>query len=472
MGSSRRKFLRESLATVSAAIASRALTPSFTYAQGAPSNIKNVVELFLAGGPDSRYVFPYLSGPVDAVLRTRRPNISMDPLTFVTPTGFQQNGRANPIALHANFSNLVGRVNTANAGLSIISEFGATSNASRSHEVAQQMYRDATLAGSASVPGWIGRVASEFGLPSLAVWGLSPGDNKLLAVDTAEKPYIVSRLSDLAFTNRNFGSFNCQNMQMGGAPLDCASLTAELRTSSATEDTVYMRDVLRRLQDQSLQTTPVHSLMAAAQESTFQAVPHASRMISEVTIDINQFRFNAADDSVANSFADIARAIHYLNLSPNAPANAKAATKFFATMRGGWDSHSAQANGIPTTIGRIGAAIGGLVYYLDQWGLLDQTIILTYGEFGRTNAQNGSAGTDHAESGHMLVVGGGSLVGRGVFGPDASASQAQNENFFTAQVPQTGILRAVLGKVYSDSEALDRVFISPMPGSVPSGWLL
>lgn len=472
MSTSRRNFLRGSLATVSAAVASRALVPSFTYAQAPGGPCKNVVQIFLAGGPDSRYLYHYLSGPVDAALRARRPNLSIDPLTLVTPTGFNQNGRANPIAFHPNFASLVNQVNTSNAGMALVTEFGTTQGATQSHEIEQNRFHDATLANTASVSGWMGRVAQEFQLPGLAVWGINGGYQKFFAVDSNEKPFIVSGLSSVSFNNRDFGSFSCTGLRSGGELVTCGHLSGDLGNSSGADDTVYMRDVLKRLQDQSVDAPPLEQLMANTQKSMFQAVPHATRMLNmQPTIDINQFRFSGADDSIANSCADIARAIRYLNLGQQSPANVKAATKLFATTRGGWDSHSGQANSIPNLIGRVASAIKGLVYYLDEWGLLNETIIMVFGEFGRTCAQNGSTGTDHASAGHFLVVGGSSLVGKGAFGPEASVSEATNANAFTAQVPQTGILRAVLSKSFSDSAALDRIFLQAMPGTVPGGWL-
>jgi uncharacterized protein (DUF1501 family) len=461
MATSRRGFLKGCCAAVSGAIASPALVPSFSFAQGAPSDLLNVVDIFLPGGPDARYLFPYLSGAVDAALRARRPTISLAAESIITPTGFDQNGRLNPIGFHPNFASLVNKVNQTGAGIALITEFGATANASRSHEVAQQMYRDASLASQSQVPaGWIGRTVAEFGLPGLSVWGFGLGDPKFMAVDGPDKPFVVSNLGSVSFNNRDFSQMNCSGLV--GNP--CGNPN---RSATAQEDSIYMRDVLRRLQDASgSQSNSLQQLLADSQRAVFDAVPVAARMISEVTIDLNLFGGNLP---LANSCRDIARAIYYLNLSPQAPANIKAGTKIFATARGGWDSHSNQAAGgnVPANITQLASAIAGLVHYLDEWNLLDKTIISAHGEFGRTCAQNGSAGTDHAEAGHFLVVGGAAVVRRGVFGPEASVDQAQNANFFTAQVPQTGILRAILSKAF-DPEGLDRVFANPMPGSVPN----
>jgi uncharacterized protein (DUF1501 family) len=183
-----------------------------------------------------------------------------------------------------------------------------------------------------------------------------------------------------------------------------------------------------------------------------------------VNVNVNDFRYQS--NNLADACADIARSIHYLNLNPAAPANVRMGTKIFSCQRGGWDSHRNQT-GINSNIANVGNAIGGLVKYLDEWNLLSKTVIIVESEFARTTAQNGSFGTDHAEGGHCLVIGGNNLIRRGVFGPEASADQAANANYFTAQVPFTGILRKVLERTF-DPTGLNQVFVEPMPGGVPN----
>ena len=282
-----------------------------------------------------------------------------------------------------------------------------------------------------------------------------------MAVDGQDKPYVVGGLSSLTFTNKSSDTFTCNGT--GGACSGTASTTA-------AEDSVHMRDIYRRLQDVTAEGSEAGSLqeaLANSKRSIVDVVPLATRMRTApesavVTADF----IHKSNNNIGLACIDIARAIHYLNLNAAAPAHIRNGTKIFACQRGGWDSHSNQS-GIANNIQNVGKAIGGLVKYLDQWGLLDSTLIVVDSEFARTSAQNGSLGTDHAEAGHCLVVGGSNLVRRGVYGPEASAAQASTANFFTAQVPFTGVLRNVLERSF-DPSGLNQVFIEPMPGQVPN----
>ena len=59
---------------------------------------------------------------------------------------------------------------------------------------------------------------------------------------------------------------------------------------------------------------------------------------------------------------------------------------------------------------------GLLAFYTDlrNQGLLDDTLVLTFSEFGRRISENGSQGTDHGAASAMLVMGG--KVNGGLYG--------------------------------------------------------
>jgi uncharacterized protein (DUF1501 family) len=60
---------------------------------------------------------------------------------------------------------------------------------------------------------------------------------------------------------------------------------------------------------------------------------------------------------------------------------------------------------------------GGLKAFhddLQNQGLLNNTLILIYTEFGRRISENGSQGTDHGAGGNMMLMGG--LVRGGIYG--------------------------------------------------------
>jgi uncharacterized protein (DUF1501 family) len=73
---------------------------------------------------------------------------------------------------------------------------------------------------------------------------------------------------------------------------------------------------------------------------------------------------------------------------------------------GGWDTHSNQGNArgqLALRLAEFGAGISALVRDLGQ--LMDDVIILTMSEFGRTARENGTRGTDHGHANAMFVIG-------------------------------------------------------------------
>ena len=86
-------------------------------------------------------------------------------------------------------------------------------------------------------------------------------------------------------------------------------------------------------------------------------------------------------------------------------------TKVFYVTIGGFDTHSAQnvnatAGAYYTLMTTVGGAL--LAFYTDlkNQGLLDDTLLVSFSEFGRRISENGSQGTDHGAASVMMVMGG------------------------------------------------------------------
>jgi hypothetical protein len=97
------------------------------------------------------------------------------------------------------------------------------------------------------------------------------------------------------------------------------------------------------------------------------------------------------------------------------------------TELGGFDTHTNQGGatgGHANLLQQVGWAMYALRKYFLRYAdkaTWDNTIVVTFSEFGRTSVENNDAGTDHAEAGVMYVAGGGvkgygSTNGNGVFG--------------------------------------------------------
>jgi uncharacterized protein (DUF1501 family) len=84
---------------------------------------------------------------------------------------------------------------------------------------------------------------------------------------------------------------------------------------------------------------------------------------------------------------------------------------------GGWDTHVNEGNGrgqLANLLSQFSTAIAAL--YQDLGQRMDDVVVLTMSEFGRTVKENGNRGTDHGHANAMFVLGnsvqGGKVYGR------------------------------------------------------------
>jgi uncharacterized protein (DUF1501 family) len=94
-------------------------------------------------------------------------------------------------------------------------------------------------------------------------------------------------------------------------------------------------------------------------------------------------------------------------------------TKVFWVQTGGYDTHAAQnpnqANGsYANLMSTLNDALFAFYSDLQNQGLLNDTLVLQFSEFGRRITENGSQGTDHGAAGVMMLMGGG--VRGGIYG--------------------------------------------------------
>ncbi len=81
-----------------------------------------------------------------------------------------------------------------------------------------------------------------------------------------------------------------------------------------------------------------------------------------------------------------------------------------------WDQHGDLAGGHRMMAQQVDQPIGGLLIDLDRRGLLDQTVVIWAGEFGRTPFSQGSNGRDHNPQGFSIWLAGGGTRGGSVLG--------------------------------------------------------
>ena len=94
--------------------------------------------------------------------------------------------------------------------------------------------------------------------------------------------------------------------------------------------------------------------------------------------------------------------------------------RFVQVEHGGWDMHGNIEAGLPRTAGSIDGPAAALINDLRQRGLLDQTLIIWGGEFGRTVTKdrngNDAAGRDHNGRAMVAWMAGGGVKGGQAYG--------------------------------------------------------
>jgi uncharacterized protein (DUF1501 family) len=85
---------------------------------------------------------------------------------------------------------------------------------------------------------------------------------------------------------------------------------------------------------------------------------------------------------------------------------------------GGFDTHSNQRAAHDRLLAELAAALTSFRDALRQRERWRDVLVLTYSEFGRRAAENGSAGTDHGTAAPQLVLGG--AVRGGLYGDQPS----------------------------------------------------
>ncbi len=94
----------------------------------------------------------------------------------------------------------------------------------------------------------------------------------------------------------------------------------------------------------------------------------------------------------------------------------EAGVPFITLNEGGWDHHTNLFNAFRQRMPAFEATIAALVEDLDQRGLLDTTMVIVLGEFGRTPQINKDAGRDHWSNAMSVMFAGGATPGGQVVG--------------------------------------------------------
>ncbi len=93
-----------------------------------------------------------------------------------------------------------------------------------------------------------------------------------------------------------------------------------------------------------------------------------------------------------------------------------AGVRFVEVNLGGWDTHGDNFTAVGNLCGMLDPGLSTMLEDLEKGGLLDKTLVVWMGEFGRTPAINEGKGRDHWPSGYSVGLWGGGVGGGRVVG--------------------------------------------------------
>jgi uncharacterized protein (DUF1501 family) len=113
----------------------------------------------------------------------------------------------------------------------------------------------------------------------------------------------------------------------------------------------------------------------------------------------------------------------------------EAGVRFVTLTFGGWDYHSSLERGMKNVLPVLDHAVGSLVDDLDRRGLLDSTLVIVMGEFGRTPRMNTTGvpgadpvpGRDHWGEVMSVLLAGGGVPGGRVIGSSNSKGEVPKD---------------------------------------------
>jgi uncharacterized protein (DUF1501 family) len=370
MAITRREFVRGGVAAFTVSFTAPAFISDLARAQGRAR--RNLVVLYLSGGNDAlSTLIPY----TDAQYYARRPVLAI-PASQVLQIGSDRAGHA--LGLHPR---LTGLKSIFDAGRLAIVQRTGYQNSSRSHFLGTDIWSTADPQ-APSGTGWLGRYLDTLPSPvdPLSAWSTVRETPRTLLSRSVGVPSIPN-VAGYAFASPNGGS-----------------------------DAVFARDSATRISSHVPVDRPHLAFVNATAQAGFATLDRVAQV-------------NTYTPSVSYPNNGLAQALRMV-----AGALAKAVgTRVFWVQTGGYDTHAGQntnqPNGAYTNL--MGTLNDGvLAFYTDlqNQGLLNDTLVLQFSEFGRRINENGSAGTDHGAAGLMMALGG--TVRGGLYGTAARLNAA------------------------------------------------
>ncbi|NRD18791.1 DUF1501 domain-containing protein [Winogradskyella eckloniae] len=279
-----------------------------------------------------------------------------------------------------------------NGELSIINNVGYP-NPVRSHFRSMDIWHTASGSDEYLQTGWLGRYLDQYG----------------------KKPYNAIELDEqlsLAMKGEHFNGI----------------ATNDYNVLYKTAQDPYFKNVINHYNDAHLSE---HNL-GYLYQTMIEATSSAKYIFEKTTVK------SSNEDYPQNNFAkQLKNVAQFINSGLD--------TKVFYASLGGFDTHANQTNKQAKLLSQYADSVSAFVKDLKQNNTYENTLILTFSEFGRRVKQNAADGTDHGAANNVFVIGK-NLKHAGVYNSLASLSNLDSNGDLKYSIDFRSIYATILTK--------------------------
>ena len=264
---------------------------------------------------------------------------------------------------------------------------------------------------------------TQFVRPSLGAWtlyGLGTDNENLPGFITINPPVAAARTFGSAFLPAIYQGtrIGAGRVPGGGIPGGGSATVANIRNPRLDRD--RQRSQLDFVQDLNRERLTADGGMSPDIEGVIESYELAFRMQADVP---------AVMDLTGEDAATLARyGIGSGGIGGGGPTDAfgrqcllarrfvEAGVRFVQVTHGTWDHHFNLSTALENSCRQVDLPIAGLLGDLADRGLLDETLVIWGGEFGRTPHSQGRDGRDHNNRGFTIWMAGGGVKGGLTYG--------------------------------------------------------
>ncbi len=376
----------------SAAAVAKALTgPLAPKKSPLPAKAKHVIHIFASGGPSQVDTWD----PKPALTRFDGKTVSgLDGAALASTFKFEKKGRSG-IEVSSVFPELGRMVDDMAIIRSLHTDIPA-------HDLASRFLHT----GSSQMPK-----------PSLGAWTLYG-----LGTDNQNLPGFIAMGAATEFRQASFLPSQFQGVGVNynkGMPLD--KIIRNIHNSFTTAQRQRLQiDLARHLNE--LHAKNLHR--DEQLEARIESFEMAFKMQTEAT---DAFDISKEPQNIRSMYGDTNTGARLLV----ARRLVERGVRFIQVEAGGWDHHANIAKELPKRAAEIDQPAAALLKDLKQRGLLDSTLVIWGGEFGRTVTGSGAdatGGRDHNGRGFCCWMAGGGVKGGTVYGSTSELGDRAEEN--------------------------------------------